>query len=159
MQPSKPIHAPLTIVGIVSNFVALTLVCVMLNTGPRFKLPSPKQVDELVRQIAKTKLVNLDDVIRQLGTPQTSRTKGINWVGKWAETDDSSDTEYVLYVFHVGQVSGDTYTIETEYTCTYRSGFKYVCWNAKRLFHSKTLLSFEPYSEHASEEIVLTIVK
>ena len=52
MQPPKPVRIPLTIVGIVSNVVALVLVCVMLYSESQW--PTMEQMTDLIKKVAKT---------------------------------------------------------------------------------------------------------
>jgi hypothetical protein len=72
MQLPKQVCTPLTIVGILSNVVALTLVCVLLNAEHRQSFPELAKIASSIRQIAATKKVSPDDLIELLGKVSVS---------------------------------------------------------------------------------------
>lgn len=163
MQPSKPVRAPLTVVGVVSNVVALTLVCVFLYAGPRFRLPPLERVVDSITQIAKTKKLTPDDLVEVLGKPQSYwDTNGI-WHGTWQEmigqNTSRCDWKYELEIFFSIPEEENIYLVCMSSNCTSRSGFEYIYKNLARVVTGGSLFPFEPYYQFKTERLILHIPK
>lgn len=159
MQRPKTVRIPLTIVGIVSNVVAMVLVCVLLYSETQSNWPSIQQVAESIRVIAETRRVTVDSLVRLLGecSNQTSGHNNIA-VGEWevpmGNESRSYDLQYLVGVS--SDVEKDRYIVLIVVKHTYRRGLKYLYENVVKAFKVGKLFPLEAISEFHFERLTLT---
>jgi len=163
MQLSKPVRMPLTIVGIVSNVVALTLVCVLLYAVPQFTLPKLQLVTDSISEIAKTRKVTPDDFIKLLGRPSEKFDGMANswgWQGRWHEAvGDGLLLGNMDFMVSIRPNSTGNYLVTYTVNQTYRCGLKYFGWNLVRAFNTGSFFPFEPFQVNERQEMELTAQK
>jgi len=141
MELPKPVHPPSTIIGIVSNILAMTLVCALLYTEPRSDISTLQQVAGAIRAIAKTKQVTLDNILEIMGKPLADIYYGADgWSGSWDyPIGNAMSNEKLAFtmVFHYKNIHGNEgYQIDVVTTHIYFTGFKHLYKNAERAFGS-----------------------
>ena len=148
MQPTKLVRAPLTIVGIVSNVVALILVCVVLCSVPQW--PTIEQMAYLIREVAKTRRVSPDDLVVLLGKGEYERFPigTPTLLGQWdVKTDSEKEWHDLRYILTISpdNIPGP-YEVMLTVTHTYRNGPQYIYGNMLRTVMSGQLIPFKPYA-------------
>jgi len=165
MQPPKSNRHPLTIVGIVSNVIALTLVWVLLYCDSRSSFPSCTELVEFIKKMAETQVVTDEDLIDILGKPSESPVLGNFTAWRMAAESGTTgvDVEYVI-VRRVEIVEGKKvlffdenrqYRMCIYSTRTYRRGFIYLYGNFAQAFKGRSLFPLLPYVENERADLIL----
>jgi hypothetical protein len=152
MKPQKPVRPPLTIVGIVSNVVALTLVLMLLIQSKHGFEPPPFQlIVDLITKKAKTKKLEPNDLYGLIGDPTVSVPMYDGWKVSW-----SIRTNEIIFYLSIrinmsiseGTDTDGKYKVEIDYFHVHRSGFKYLFGNVVRALRGGTLFPLSPYPDH-----------
>jgi len=159
MQPSKPVRASLTIVGIVSNVVAITMVSMVLYSESVPRYPGIQEVAESIKAVAKTKKVTAQDVIEIMKRPHSFLSSDIDgWVVAWEYGNAISDVKLefhiIMYAKNPHGEEGYLIVLLTEHT--YNRGLKHLYENVARAFSKGALFPLSPYSDIDMEQLALT---
>lgn len=156
----RPIRTPLTIVGIVSNVVALVLVTVVLYSDPQSKLPTVKRLAVAIEQIAKTKRVTLDDITKLLGRPTMRGRTMVYWYESIPIHSEEKTFVRALTVKYDGEDEKEgTYRLKIISKCTYKSGLRYLYNNMMRAIGGDTLFPLRQYEDREEEILTLSAPK
>lgn len=164
MLPSKPVRVPLTVVGIVSNVLALVLVCVLLNADAQSSKMLLRNLAVSIIRMAKTGQMSGEDMLKEFGKPELTWVTDRGWTGRWHvsinDIATTSDTIYQITVDYSPHKTANgqyAYRVDIAVVQTWRSGLKYLQANLARALSTGSLFPFLPHLETEGDRLVLPL--
>jgi hypothetical protein len=164
MQQANPVRTPLTVVGIVSNVMALMLVWVLLSADAQSSKTLLEKLTASIKRMAAVDQVLREDIVKEFGKPQHEWPTEGNWIGRWClSPEDIMNTSYLSYqisIYSTPHQKPDgkyVYRIDIQVVQEWRSGVKFLQMNLIRGLSTGSLFPLRPYLETEGVRLELAL--